>query len=138
MYLTNSIDVDFAIFMLMTGYIIPMILISSQQSNHVGGVELAIVVYCFISLRLLARHVSISQIVYAPLSKFASAISKSSGLEGKTKLITYILLAITFVSLLLTAIFSAQSSNSSVSSRVQSCFGILVILGLGYLFSRDR
>ena len=133
-----ELAIDVAIFIVMTAYLIPMLIITSQQPTHVDGVEFAVVIYCFISLRLLARHVSVSQLVYEPIGRFASLISRNSGLEGKPKLATYGIGATVLACLLLTAIFSAQSANSSIGSRLQSCLGIVLILGFAYATSKDR
>lgn len=117
--------IDLAIWLPLTAYAIALMVLGKGQS----GYTLAILVYVFISLRLLARHVSMSRLIYGPLGIFfdntfgraTAAIPENLRVPG--------LLAATGCALLLTAILSpVNGPYSSVIERIQSFVGIIVLL----------
>ena len=123
----NKIVKDLCIWLPLTAYAIALMILGKGRA----GYTLAIIVYVFITLRLLARHVSVSQLIYKPLGV---AWDKTVGrivvaIPHKWRVPSMFL--ITFLALFLTAMFSSiDPETSSVWFRLQSLSGILVILAL--------
>lgn len=78
-----------------------------------------------------------SKCIYEPIGKIYSAIGRRLSFIPPGY-ITPILFAITTACLLLTAICSPTGPSSSILSRLQSCFGIFLIIIFMFATSHDR
>ena len=121
----KKLALDFIIWFFLTIYAI--LLITRGQGKD--GYILAIIIYVFISLRLLARHVSMSICVYQHVGMgFDFLYDRTVGLiPPRLRIVS--LFALTFSALLLTALISPSDPTfSSVSERIQSLLGVVAIL----------
>lgn len=126
--------IDAAIFTALTAYFIAIIIKSSDKK----GFELFCLIYSFISLRLLARHVSMSRLIYDPIGRFVDSILPSSSDISKNKnFYAFGLLVFDFALLILSAIFIDMGPNATIGSRLQSLVGVVVFLGITAATSRD-
>ncbi|KAJ3305218.1 hypothetical protein HDV03_001816 [Kappamyces sp. JEL0829] len=121
--------IDASIWFVLTAYFIAISVLSFNK----GGYSFAAVVYVFISLRLLARHVSMSKLVYTPIGRVFGGQSRFPQ-HYKTGA----LFAITFVLILLTAFITPLAPGVSITSRLQAIAGIVALLVVMYALSTDR
>ncbi|KAJ3065331.1 hypothetical protein HDU98_011308 [Podochytrium sp. JEL0797] len=123
-----------AIWCVLTAFIIGVIVKGQGQS----GYEFAICIYVFISLRLLAQHVCMSQLVYAPVGKAADVcfgwIPKT--IPQKFMLPAAALLYVVVV--LSVACGSPETSTGTIPERLQSIGGIAFYILVLYACSNNR
>jgi CNT family concentrative nucleoside transporter len=130
---TSELAIDFGIWLLITAFVIGMII----KGRGKAGFELACVVYIFLSLRLLARHVSMSQTIYPVIESTANSVGKGFSWFPK-QYTTHLLFAITAGLMVGTALLTPLTPSSSIAARLQSLAGIVVLLALMYATSRKR
>jgi concentrative nucleoside transporter, CNT family len=118
--------IDAILWILMTCYMVAVVVLGSTGKD---GFPLLVVVYLFISLRLLARHVSISQTVYGPMGRAFDKLPKPTS----RKTTTIVLFVLTIAGLLIGAFTFQSSGNSTLGSRLQSITGIFCLIGSGRL-----
>jgi CNT family concentrative nucleoside transporter len=131
----QKILIDLAIWVLLTAYITALIIIGKNKQGYI----MAIIVYCFISLRLLARHISMSELIYKPLG-FAFKNTAGKMVEMIPRHLRIPALFIIFIiAMLVTAICAPiDPVYSSIPSRIQSFSGVIVIILLMAATSKDR
>ena len=124
---TRLLMIDLAIWMALTAYAIALMILGKGKQGYV----IAIIVYVFISLRLLARHVSVSQLIYDPIGK---VVDQTYGRVLAMIPVQYRipgLFAGTLTAILLTALLSPiDPTYSSIMGRLQSFLGIIFIIGM--------
>ena len=130
----KTLLIELSIWIALTAYIIALIILGQGRS----GYTLAIIVYIFISLRLLARHISMSQVVYKPLGiwydkSIGACIDRIPSSYRIPILMGFTLLLIT-ITILVSPI---DSTNSSYLSRFQSLAGIAILLALMAFTSKN-
>ncbi|KAI8906440.1 Na+ dependent nucleoside transporter C-terminus-domain-containing protein [Gorgonomyces haynaldii] len=130
----KNLLIDLAIFVAMTIYAIFYITRGAGRN----GFEIGLIVYIFISLRLLARHVSMSKVVYAPLSKGFNATVGAVINAIPQKFRVPILFVIPFAGFIITAVVSPLPEGLTIGNRLQSFAGIIVYLLIMYATSSDR
>jgi concentrative nucleoside transporter, CNT family len=124
---------DLAIWGLLTAFIIGALIKGREKS----GFTLACVIYVFVTMRYLARHVSMSQTIYPLISR---------GVQGGGSMFSWfpmqylspVLLAFTFGLLVLTALLTPVGPSTSIPARIQSLIGIVTLLVVMYATSRNR
>jgi CNT family concentrative nucleoside transporter len=130
--------IDASLWLLASVYATLMIMKGSDK----GGYEIAMIIYLIISLRLIARHISISQLIYDPISQYykTSLGSYFSTLHrtGYGYIVTAIPFVVTFVGLVFSALTFPLSEGSSIIGRFQSLFGLIVLIGLMYVTSSNK
>ncbi|KAI9353394.1 H+/nucleoside cotransporter [Zopfochytrium polystomum] len=131
---TQSALIYLAVWIVLTVYFV-LLLVKGKGKN---GYEFAIVMYCLITLRMLAKHVSPSKVIYAPLGKvwdstFGAVSGKMS--ELVQNLIVGAVVAACFI---ITIVASPTSEKGNIGQRFQSFAGLIIMLGLLYLTSADR
>jgi CNT family concentrative nucleoside transporter len=134
----KQFGIEAGLWVLLTAYFIAITIKSSDKYGYTMGC----VVYSFISLRFLARHVSMSKLVYDPLSELFEVISVSVTKQNKFSKVremkSVIILMIDAGLFLVSAIALKLQEGSTIMSRLQSLCGIVVLIGLTAIFSRDR
>ena len=131
----RELIIDLSIWFILTIYAV-LLMIRGQGKD---GYVLAILVYVFISLRLLARHVSMSILVYKHIGNAFSLVYGQTVERIPPGLRIYTLFGITFSALFLTALLtSIDPEFSSFTERIQSLFGVFVILTMMTVTSEDR
>ena len=133
----RNLIVDGLIFTVMTAY---LILIMVKGGQEKPGFILACVIYTFISLRLLARHVSMSQTVYKVIgtvsAKLVRGLKLENGLQNNRPL-TIAILVLDICLLVGSAAVLPLQEGTEFSDRAQSLIGIATFLALTAAFSRD-
>ncbi|KAJ3321055.1 hypothetical protein HDV06_004613 [Boothiomyces sp. JEL0866] len=130
----NALFIDLAIWIPLTIYFIAFIALGSGKQ----GFGVGVVAYVFISLRLLARHVSMSQTVYRPIGSLAHAIGGAAGRVVPEKIRAFVIGGIAFALIAATSLLSQTSGDNTIGYRLQSLLGIVVILAVMTAFSNDR
>ncbi|KAL2919166.1 hypothetical protein HK105_201441 [Polyrhizophydium stewartii] len=125
--------IDLAIFLVMTAYAIVLFM----KAPGKDGFEVFVIVYVFISLRLLARHVSMSKLIYNPIGQVASAVS--APLEKIPAWIrSVVMLVIALAVILIVALVNPPSGDNTLLARLQSFLGIVVMLAFMWATSSNR
>ncbi|KAI8843732.1 Na+ dependent nucleoside transporter C-terminus-domain-containing protein [Chytridium lagenaria] len=130
----NTMLLHAAIWLLLTAYIIALII----KGQGKVGYEFSIVVYVFISLRLLAQHVSISYFIYATRSTVSSALSPSLAVTPSPSFSSLILGAAFLVAIIVTAVASPATATGTIGQRLQSIAGLVCMVGILYATSTNR
>ncbi|KAJ3058600.1 hypothetical protein HK102_010403, partial [Quaeritorhiza haematococci] len=137
----RDIIIHLGLWLLLTAYAIPFLILGKGKN----GYELAIIVYIFISLRLLAQHVSMSQVIYTPLSNVLVRSSVPQGIGRTFKKVVperfrMLVFGIFVASLLLLTLLLTpiDEQYGNLVSRLQSFAGIFVLLGILFATSADR
>ncbi|KAJ3258672.1 hypothetical protein HK103_003461 [Boothiomyces macroporosus] len=130
----NALLIDLAIWIAMTAYFVAFVSLGSGKQGFGAGV----VAYVFISLRLLARHVSVSQVVYKPLGSVASSAGGAAGRVVSEKYRAPVIGVVAFILIAATSLLSKTTADNSIGYRIQSLLGIVVILVAMTLLSHDR
>ncbi|KAJ3387151.1 hypothetical protein CcCBS67573_g02244 [Chytriomyces confervae] len=126
--------IHFAIWVPLTAFIIALCINGKGKS----GYEFAIVVYVFISLRLLAQHVSMSKLIYAPLGKASDMVFGWIPRTIPEKFQMPIAGGLYFIALVVCACALPTTENGTIPQRLQSIAGMIVMtLGL-YATSANR
>jgi CNT family concentrative nucleoside transporter len=108
-----------------------------NQREAKDGFYLIVIAYGFLTIRLAAKHISISKLVYRPVAKFL--IRSTTIFQTVRPGVRLISLALLLVIVILVCIFAIPESELGTSlERLQSFFGIIVIILLLYLSSNDR
>ncbi|KAJ3269985.1 hypothetical protein HDV01_000748 [Terramyces sp. JEL0728] len=137
----NSLIIDLAIWVPLTAYFLAFL----SLGNGKQGFGVGIVAYVFITLRLLARHVSMSQVVYRPIGAGAGAVGRlvvriiPEGLRAVLERFRSIVIGGLALGLIAaTSLLSATNGDNTIGYRLQSLLGIVVILAVMTLLSNDR
>ncbi|KAJ3065332.1 hypothetical protein HDU98_011309 [Podochytrium sp. JEL0797] len=123
-----------AIWAPLTAFIIAVII----KGQGKPGYAFAIVVYAFITLRLLAKHVSVSQLVYAPLGNafnlcfgwIPKVIPEKFQLPAAGLLYVAVVLAV--------SCGSPVTETGNIPQRLQSLAGVVVLVAILYACSNNR
>ncbi|KAI8612698.1 Na+ dependent nucleoside transporter C-terminus-domain-containing protein [Chytriomyces sp. MP71] len=126
--------IHLAIWIPITAFIIALIINGRGKS----GFELAIVVYAFITLRLLAQHVSMSQLVYAPLGKLFDMVFGWIPRTIPANLQMPIAGGLYLVILIVTACATPVTEVGTIPQRIQSIIGLLIMTGGLYASSANK
>ena len=133
----RNIITDASIFVLMTCYLIAVVAKGGQAKS---GFELAVVIYVFVSLRLLARHVSMSQTIYKVFGDLSQKLTKSLKLDDglqKNRPMTLGILGLDAILLVGSSALLPLPDGTGFADRLQSLLGIATFIGLTAAFSRD-
>jgi CNT family concentrative nucleoside transporter len=124
---------DLIIFLLMTAYMVWHWVATKGNPNC-----WFVVTYIFVSLRLFAQHVSVTQVIYEPLGKaFDSTVgSATNAIPARYR--TPCLLAVVLIAIIIGAVVFPVDEGSSIISRFQSIGGVIVLLGIMWFTSEDR
>lgn len=122
------------IWMVLTAYVVAAGILSSEKS----GFAVVVLIYVFISLRLLAKHVCISKLVYNPIGNaFDATIGKVSG-----QLSPFMINSIiggSLITVMLVLMFTTPvTASGNIPERIQSFVGLFVLIGILYATSNDR
>ncbi|KAH6565006.1 hypothetical protein BASA50_009413 [Batrachochytrium salamandrivorans] len=130
---TRELLIDLAIFSVISAYIIALWILGRGKD----GFEIYTLAYVFVSLRLLARHVSVSQLIYAPLGKAVDTISKPfERVPGIVK--SFAFLAFTLILIVVISLTNPVSGDNTLLARLQSYAGILVTIFAMWATSTNR
>ncbi|KAL5035399.1 hypothetical protein BDV3_005336 [Batrachochytrium dendrobatidis] len=125
--------IDLGIWILITAYAVTLFV----KGRGKDGFELYTILYAFISLRLLARHISISQIIYTPLGKAVDVIT--APFKKISPIIrSFTFLAFTLSVMLIVSMTNPESGDNTRIARLQSFLGVLVTIFLMWLTSTNR
>ncbi|KAI8922318.1 Na+ dependent nucleoside transporter C-terminus-domain-containing protein [Powellomyces hirtus] len=130
--------IHFGLWLLLTGFTIALWTLGKEKDGSLkDGYAFWTVVWAFITLRFIAQHVSISKILFNPLSKVwnATAVPATRNIP-KNFLFGGILVA-TLACMLISALFTS-SDESTRGERVQSWAGVIFILALAAASSRNK
>ncbi|KNC98013.1 NupC family nucleoside transporter [Spizellomyces punctatus DAOM BR117] len=119
----RAVAIDLAIWLLMTAYAVAVFV----KGKDKDGFHLFTVIWVFVTLRLLARHISMSKLIYDPLGKVWTSTVGAAASKFPSWLVWAALLVATLVGLLLMAIFTT-GRPSTVGERLQSWGGVLFFL----------
>lgn len=126
--------IDLAIWIALTSYIVVFII----KGRGREGYEALILVYMFLSLRLYARHVSISQTVYTPITfAYNSTIGRAISCIPERFRIP-LMFGFTFSGLITSALVFPLGKGSTVLGRFQSLLGVIAFLAFMYGTSSNR
>ncbi|KAJ3065330.1 hypothetical protein HDU98_011307 [Podochytrium sp. JEL0797] len=119
---------------LLTAFIIALIIKGKGKPGYV----FAICIYVFISLRLMAQHVSVSQLIYAPLGQATDVC-----FGWFPKLFSPTILVASAGAAYVACIFavacaSPTSATGNIPERIQSIGGIAFYVLVLYICSNDR
>jgi concentrative nucleoside transporter, CNT family len=131
---TKSLLIDGFIWTLLTAYAIALFI----RGRGKNGFEFAVIGYVFISLRIFARHFSVSQIIYTPICNAWDATVGRIITIIPQKLRVPIMFAVTFVGLVISAVSFPLNEGGSMVGRFQSLFGVVALLVLMYATSNNR
>lgn len=127
----RALGIDLTIFALLTAYAVAL----WSKGEGKDGYEFFTVLYVFVTLRLIARHISVTPLFWKPLGKLWNGIVHPLfGRFPKWMVWTGLLVA-TLVGLFLMAMLSS-TGNSSRAQRLQSFVGVLVFLAIAVATSR--
>ncbi|KAJ3094473.1 hypothetical protein HDU96_001661, partial [Phlyctochytrium bullatum] len=130
----NTVLIHLLIWVLLTAYMIAFIIKGQGKT----GYEFGILIYAVISVRLLAKHVSPSHYIYAPLGKVYNS-SIGAGLGKVSDNLKTIILGVAFIiAIILTAVASPTTNVGTIPQRLQSIAGLFVMLLVLYATSTNR
>ncbi|KAJ3168093.1 hypothetical protein HK101_011682 [Irineochytrium annulatum] len=122
------------IWLAITAYIIPLMILGKGKY----GYEFVILLWVFVSLRLLAQHVSMSYYVYTPLGKAFDATFGRIQRAIPEKFQIPALAVVLVVFMLAASLGSPTTNIGSIPQRIQSLIGLCFLLGILYATSIDR
>ncbi|KAI8612690.1 Na+ dependent nucleoside transporter C-terminus-domain-containing protein [Chytriomyces sp. MP71] len=125
-----------AIWLPLTAFIIALIINGRNRPND-SGYEFAIVVYAFITLRLLAQHVSMSKLVYNPLGRLFDTLFGWIPRAIPIYLHMPIGGLLYLVVLLVTACASPVTPVGTIPQRIQSIIGLIIFTAVLYATSAN-
>ncbi|KAJ3232674.1 hypothetical protein HDU78_006946 [Chytriomyces hyalinus] len=126
--------IHLAIWVPLTAFIIALCINGKGKS----GYEFAIVVYVFISLRLLAQHVSMSKLIYAPLGKLFGMLFGWIPRTIPEKFQMPIAGALYIIILVAIACGLPVTETGTIPQRLQSIAGMIVMSLVLYASSSNR
>ncbi|KAJ3101959.1 hypothetical protein HDU97_000935 [Phlyctochytrium planicorne] len=122
----STLYLHLGIWLLLTAYIIALIIKGEGKEGYV----FSIVVYCFITLRLLAQHVSMSYFIYGPLGRiYDLTVGRAVAIVPEAYR-TAIMGAAFVVALIVTACASPETTSGTIPQRIQSIIGLFVMLAI--------
>ncbi|KAJ3068594.1 hypothetical protein HDU98_008267 [Podochytrium sp. JEL0797] len=130
----KALLIHLGVWSLLTAFIVALIINGKGEPGYI----FAICIYVFISLRLLAQHVSMSQLIYAPLGK---ATDFCFGWIPKVipPKIMVPLGGVTYIAIVVAvACGTPPSATGTIPERLQSFGGIAFYILVLYVFSNDR
>ncbi|KAJ3133666.1 hypothetical protein HK100_004250 [Physocladia obscura] len=130
----KTVGFHLAIWIPLTAFIIALIV----QGKGKPGYEFAIFVYVLITLRFLAQHVSMSQLIYKPLGVVFDAVFGWIPKVIPEKFRMWVLAAIYVAVAVLFACLSPATDLGTIPQRLQSLAGIVVMTLVLYTFSRNK
>ncbi|ORY49441.1 hypothetical protein BCR33DRAFT_677004 [Rhizoclosmatium globosum] len=123
-----------AIWLPLTAFIIAVIIKGQGKPGYV----FAIVVYVLITLRFLAQHISMSQLIYEPLGR-AWNLTIGAGVNAVPEKFQLPIAGVVYLAILLAvACGSPITETGNIGQRLQSIAGIILMTALLYGFSNDR
>lgn len=130
----RALAIDLGLWVLLTAYAVALAILGQGKTGYTA----ALLVYVFLSLRLLARHVSMSQAVYRPVG-VAYDRTVGAGLQMiPGSIFPALLFLITLLGLITSALVFPLTDGGSYLSRFQSLAGVIVLLTIMYATSSNR
>ncbi|KAI8591917.1 Na+ dependent nucleoside transporter C-terminus-domain-containing protein [Geranomyces variabilis] len=134
----REFGIHLTMWLLLTGFTIALwVLGHDNDGKKKDGYIFWTVCWAFVTLRFIARHVCISKLIWNPLGRAWNATAVNATKSIPRQILFGTLLVVTLACMLLTALFTS-SDESTRGQRVQSWAGVLFILSIGALSSRNR
>ncbi|KAJ3281852.1 hypothetical protein HDU79_010444 [Rhizoclosmatium sp. JEL0117] len=123
-----------AIWVPLTAFIIALII----KGQGKEGYEFAIFLYVIITLRFLAKHISMSQLIYAPVGKVWDMTIGAAVRAVPQKFHLAIGGIVYFALVFGVACGTPESETGTIPQRIQSIGGVVILTLILVAFSRDR
>ncbi|KAJ1556361.1 hypothetical protein HK405_014320 [Cladochytrium tenue] len=126
--------IHLAIWVVLTVYFVLLVI----KAKGKDGYAFAIVIYCVITLRMLAKHVSPSRLIYEPLGKAWNATIGAAASRLSPLYQDLFVFGLDIVIYIIAIVASPTTELGSIGQRFQSLAGVIVMLAILYAFSADR